>query len=89
MGAGAQMAAQAPSSSQFLKEATFFFAGRSSRPDGEGIDRGGPYRKSIAGAPRAATGGKRSDGNPMQPPSGRLLSMRLFERQYSMPMVYR
>jgi hypothetical protein len=82
------MAAQAPSNSQFLEEEAPF-AGRSSRPDGEGIDRGGPYRKSIAGAPSAATGSKRSKGDPMQPPSGRLLSMRLFERQYSMPVVYR
>jgi len=88
MGAGAQMAAQAPNSSQFLREEVSF-AGRCSCPDGEGMDRSGPYRKAIAGTPRAATGDKRSEGDPMQPPSGRLLSMRPFERQYSMPMLYR
>jgi hypothetical protein len=53
------------------------------------MDRGGPYREAIAGAPRAATGGRRSEGDPMQPPSGRLLSMSLFDGEYSMPMLYR
>ena len=88
MGAGAQMAAQPPNSSQSLKEEASF-TGRSSRPDGEGMDRGSPYRKAIAGSPRAATEGKRSEDNPMQPPSSRLLSMRPFDGQYSMPVVYR
>jgi len=88
MGAGAQMAAQAPSSSQFLREAASF-AGRCSCPDGEGMDRGGPYQKAIPGTPMAATEVRRSESDPMQPPSGRLLSMRPFERQYSMPMLYR
>jgi hypothetical protein len=88
MGAGAQTAAQTPNSSQFLREAVSF-AGGSSRPNGEGMDRGGPYQKAIPGTPRGATGRKRSEGDPMQPPSGRLLSMRPFERQYSMPMLYR
>jgi len=87
MGAGAQAAAQAPSSSQFLKEVVFF-AGWSSCPDGEGMDRGSLYREAIAGTARVATEGRRSEDNPMQPPSSQLLSMRPFEGQYSMPMLY-
>jgi hypothetical protein len=69
MGAGAEMTRQPPTSSQFLR-AAFSFTGRASCPDGEGIDRGDPYREAIAGAPRATTEDEPSEGDPMQSPGG-------------------
>jgi hypothetical protein len=69
MGAGAQMAAQPDTSSQFLK-GEFLFTGRSSCRDGDVMDRGGPYRKAIADAPMTTGESRRSEDDSLQPASG-------------------
>ena len=82
------LAAQTPTSSQFLDEAVSF-TGRSSCSDGEGIDRGESYREAIADALGGTTKGRLSGDDTMHAPGGQLFSMSLFEGQYSMPVVYR